>query len=100
MSNNTGDKKECAIPNCAIHDHQGTAGGTGRQWDGIFPPADKPVSERASVEVAISGESIQRQDRCTGCRRPMLYRCELNGEPYEMFCENSLCHLFLIEIGL
>jgi hypothetical protein len=59
------------------------------------------AAERAkAVTVAVSGETVQRQDQCTSCREPMLYRCHENGEPYEMFCSNAVCCLFLIEVPL
>jgi len=38
MSDNTGDKKDCALPNCAIHDDQGTASRTNSMWNGVGPP--------------------------------------------------------------
>jgi len=58
------------------------------------------MSETSTLTVAHPGETVQRQDQCTNCHQPMLYRCHQNGEPYEMFCAASKCPLFLIEVEL
>ena len=55
---------------------------------------------QSAIQVATSGETVQRQDQCTNCHAPLLYRCHPNGEPYEMFCASSKCPLFLVEVGL
>lgn len=57
------------------------------------------MSESA-IQVAVSGETVQRQDRCTSCGGPMFYRCHPNGEPYEMFCPQAVCLMYLIEVKL
>jgi hypothetical protein len=58
------------------------------------------VDNENSLAVAHSGETVQRQDQCTNCHKPMLYRCHSNGEPYEMFCQDIKCPLFGIEVEL
>ena len=50
------------------------------------------------VEVATSG-MVKRNDRCSHCLRPMLYRVDTEGKVRKSFCGNSECHMFLVEIA-
>ncbi len=52
-----------------------------------------------SVQVATSGKTVDREDKCPACGEPMLYRAP-DGVPLEMFCERFECWAWLRPVAV
>ena len=56
------------------------------------------MSENGRVTVAVSTETVDRDDRCVRCDSAMLYNVR-DGEVRYSFCPNYYCGLWLLPVG-